>query len=420
MERIKKYLFLNTETKQTIIKNTIWLFIGEFGIRILKLIIFIYAARKLGVSEWGVFSYALALMSFFSIFSDIGLNSVLLKKTAQNNESQPQYIATSFFLKLGLSIISGLALLSIFIFLRDDNLVKTLIPITAILLFFDTMREFGFSLNRAFEKMEIEAFTKISSTFLLILLGFIFIKFNPKASSLLYAYVISSLLGLFIMYLSLKKYFQDLKLNFNKKLLIPIWKEVWPVGLAGALGTIMVSIDMIILGWFKPLDQIGLYSTAQKLIQILYLLPVLISTAVLPAFARFASTDLIKMRNMTKKMINISFKFTIPIVIICFLLGGPLIIILFGKLYIGSIVIFKIMSLAIITGVPSSIIGNAMFAENKQKKLIHFILISLIINIVLCLITIPIFGIIGAAISVTLSQTIGNLFLIINYKKIII
>lgn len=419
MQKVKQFLFKNTNTKQTFIKNTFWLFVGEFGIRILKLIIFVYAARKLGVTEWGIFSYALALMSFFNIISDIGLNSVLLRETAKNNENKTKYISTGFFLKFGLSIIASLSLLSLVIFLKDGNAVKILIPITAMLLFFDTMREFGFSLNRAFEKMEIEAFIKIFATTVLVILGFFFIQHEARASSLLYAYVISSALGIIIMYSILRKNFKNLISNFNKKLLIPIWKEAWPVGMAGALGTIMGSVDIIILGWFQTPDQIGLYSTAQKPVQMIYLLPILIGTAILPAFSRYAVNDKEKMRSITKKMIRWSFLFTIPAVVLCLTIGGPIFILLFGEQYAGSIPIFKIMSFAIITSAPGNIISKEIFALGKQKRLIQFIILSLIINTILCLITIPHFGIYGAAISVTLAQTIGNLFLFRKYKKII-
>lgn len=420
MEKIKNFLFVNTSNKQTVIKNTLWLFLGELGIRLLKLVIFIFAARKLGVTEWGIFSYALALMSFFSIISDIGLNSVLLKKTVQNNnEEQSQFISTSFFLKLGLSIISGLALLSLTIFFKNDNLITSLIPITALLLFLEVIREFGFSLNRAFEKMEVEAIIKIFATIILTIIGIILIKIKPVAASLLYAYIISSTIEIFILYFNLKKHFQKLIRNFKKNLLYIIWKEAWPIGLAGAIGTIMINTDMIILGWFQSPEQIGIYSTSQKLIQLLYLLPMVISTATLPIFSRLATTDIEKMRSIIKRMLKISFKFTIPIVAICFLFGGPVIILLFGEQYTESILIFKIMSFAIITGIPGAIISNAMFVEGKQKKLIQFIILSLIINIIFCLLTIPRFGIYGAAISATFAQTIGYIFLIKKYNKLL-
>ncbi len=419
MEQIKQFLFFNLTNKQTFIKNTFWLFVGEFGIRALKIIIFIYAVRKLGATEWGLFSYALAIMSIFNIFSDIGINSVLTKKASSSNDEKQNYISTSFFLKLILTIISSLALLSLVFFIKDDNTVKFLIPITTVLFFFDTLKNFGFALNQAFERMEVEAITKIISASILILLGFIFVKIKPTASYLLYSYVISSFIGLVIIYLNLRKYFKNLILNIKKDLLIPIWKEAWPIGVAGALGTVLASIDMVILGWFTTPDQIGFYSTAQKPVQAIYLVPSLIGIAILPAFSRFAIFDKEKMKKTTKKLIKFSFLFTIPIVIGCFLLGDFAFNLIFGQEYQNSILIFKIMTLIIITGAPSSIISKAIFASGNQKKLIQFILISIIINIILCLLTIPRFGILGAAISVTVSQTIGNLFLIFKYRNIL-
>jgi len=52
MEKIKNFLFKNTSTKQTVAKNTAWLFIGEMLGRILKLVVIVFATRVLGVNGW--------------------------------------------------------------------------------------------------------------------------------------------------------------------------------------------------------------------------------------------------------------------------------------------------------------------------------------------------------------------------------
>ena len=420
MERIKKFLFVNTSNKQTVIKNTFWLFVGEMVVRVLKLLLFIYAARKLGTSEWGIFSYALAIMGTFAVISDIGINSVILREIAKGENNLKEYISSSFFLKTGLSIFSSLALFSMMFFMKNDNAVKMLIPITAFILFFDSMREFGFALNRAFEKMEIEAFTKIFSTVLLIILGFFFISKQPKAISLSYSYVISGIAGVGIMYLSLRKHFNNLVSNFNKKLIPFIFKEALPIAIVGVIGTIMSNLDMVILGWYTDTTNIGLYSAAQKPIQIIFLVPTLLSTAIFPVFSRLASTDKNKVKDTIKKSFIYSLTAAVIINIFVFLIGGYVFKFMFGPQYINSIPIFKIMTLSIITGAPGIIISNAIFALGKQKELIQFISITLIINLILCLVLIPRLGINGAAISVTLSQTIGNLFLIIKSRKLFI
>lgn len=419
MEKAKKFFFKNTSDKQTVIKNTTWLFVGEISMRFLKLILFIYAARKLGTSEWGVFSYALALLSTFEIFSDIGVNSVILRETARKADNAREYISTSFFLKLGLSFISSIALFSLIFFIKNGDAVKILIPITAIMLFFDSMGEFGYSLNRAFEKMELEAFTKIISTILLVVLGFVFISDHPKAISLSYAYVISGILEVIIMYYILRPHLKNILTIFNKKLIPYIFKEAWPIATVSAIGTIMANIDMVLLGWFTNSYNIGLYSAAQKPVQIIYLVPTLLSTAIFPVFSRLALNDKDKIKNVIRKSFNISLIIALIINVAVLLIGGPIFKLAFGQQYIEAIPLFKIMALAIITGAPGIIISNALFALGEQKKLIQFISVTLVIDIILCLLLIPRYGIYGAAISVAMSQTIGNLFLIIKSRKIL-
>jgi O-antigen/teichoic acid export membrane protein len=419
MERIKNFLFINTSTKQTVIKNTFWLFVGDIGVKVLKLFLFVYAARKLGTSEWGVFSYTIALMSTFAIISDIGINTVISREAAKKMDNMREYISTGFFLKLGLSIISSLALLSMLFFINDSNAVKVLIPITAFMLFFDSITGFGFILNRAFEKMEMEAFIKIITTIILIILGFIFISKNPKAISLSYSYVISGFIGVIIMYFSLRSYFINLVSSFNKKLLKYIFKEALPMAIIFVIGTIMSNLDMIILGWFTDSSNIGLYSAAQKPIQIVYLIPTLLVAAISPVFSRLAITDKEKVRTILKKSLRISLIIAIVVNVFIFAVGGFIFDLMFGAQYKDAIPLFKIMGLAIITGAPSLIISNAIFAFGKQKELVLFIAISLLLNIILCLLLIPQIGIYGAAISVTAAQTIGNIILIIRSKKIL-
>jgi O-antigen/teichoic acid export membrane protein len=287
------------------------------------------------------------------------------------------------------------------------------------MLFFDSMGEFGYSLNRAFEKMELEAITKIVTTALLVVLGFVFIANHPKAISVSYAYLISGIVETVIMYYILRSYFKNLVSTFNKKIIPYIFKEAWPIATVSTIGVIMANLDTVILGWYTNSHNIGLYSAAQKPVQMVYLLPSLLSTAIFPAFSRLALTDKDKIKKLIKKSFGFSLLIALVINIGILLIGGPVFKLAFGQQYISAIPLFKIMSLAIITGAPGIIISNALFALGQQKKLIQFISVTLIVDIILCLLLIPHYGIYGAAIAVTVSQTIGNLFLIVRSRKIL-
>ncbi len=418
LQRIKSFLFENKTARQTVAKNTFWLFFGEISSRVLRGAIVIYAARVLGADGWGVFSYAITLAAFFTIFSDIGLGAILTRETAKNPELRSQYLSTSFFLKLILMILSVLLIIFLAPLFTKIEAAKTLLPIVAMILVFDGLREFGFSLNRALEQMENEAFTKTITNVLIVVLGFIFLALSKTAESLAWSYTIGSAIGFFIMVWTLRLYFKDVFSNFSKKLLWPIFSAAWPFALSGLLGGIMINTDTIMLGWWRSAEEIGFYAVAQRVIQILYVLPALLTTSVFPTFARLAFKDNKKFREILEKSIGISLLFGIPLIFGGLILGENLITTLFGKEYLSATIAFQILLTTIILIFPGMFIGNAVFAYNEQKNFIGFLALGAIGNVVLNYLLIPKYGIEGSAIATLGAQILSTGFVWIKMKKI--
>ena len=59
-----------------------------------------HLGEALGTSEYGVFSYAIGLAGFFTLFADIGINSVLTRNAAQRLGDARAYFATAFWMKV--------------------------------------------------------------------------------------------------------------------------------------------------------------------------------------------------------------------------------------------------------------------------------------------------------------------------------
>ena len=102
-QKIKNFLFKNITAKQTVAKNTVWLSISQFGARIIKAAIVIYAARVLGAAGYGVFSYAITLAGFFGIFVDPGINSVLIRDGAKATPTERQSLFSTTLIMKGSS-----------------------------------------------------------------------------------------------------------------------------------------------------------------------------------------------------------------------------------------------------------------------------------------------------------------------------
>lgn len=415
MEKVYKFFFINTNETQTVTKNAFWLFVGELSMRLAKLVVFIYAARILGVYEWGLFSYTIAIMTLFAIISDGGINSIILIESTKNPETRPVYTTTGLFLKVAISVIASLSILG-FMVLNHNQALGKLLPITALILFLDNLREFGFIINRIFSKMEQEAFSKMSYALSFSLLAIYIISPGSTAMAISVTYVLSSIIGLLLLLIITPKLKEIRLQNFKFSLIRKILVSAWPIAITSALGAIISSVDTLILGIFYNAETVGLYSAAQKPIQIIYLIPILLGTSALPAFSKFANDDL-KINTTVNQTINLGL-FLVGVIILCILFfGGYIFTVMFGTEYIKSIILFKIMALSALFNAPVVILSNAIFAIGKQKMVMRFIFLTTSINVVLCLSLIPKTNATGAAIAVLVSQMIGSVVLIYLVNK---
>ncbi len=412
---LKNWLFHNTRPAQTIAKNTFWLLSGQMTSRLLRAAIVIYAARLLGAAHWGAFSYGLGVVTFLTVFSDIGINALITKESTRNPELKNRYLATAFFIKLGLLIVLVVATT---IFLRTLTHIEEASLIMPILIFvfvFDTLRDLGSALSRSLEKMEIEAATTIFTNLVIVVLGFIFLAILPTTRSLALAYALGSGIGLLATIYILRGYFQNLFSNFTVALIKPILVNAWPFGLMGLMGVVNLNTDVIMLGWMRTATEIGYYSTAQKLIQLLYVLPTLLATSIFPAMARLVKTEPEKAKSLLEKSIALMLLISLPLILIGFFFAHQIVLLFFGAEYLPSVLTFQILLLTLLTVYPLVVIGNAIFAYDQQRSFIVFVAVAIFSNVFFNALFIPAYGIEGAAISTVVAQLITNLLI---WKKI--
>jgi O-antigen/teichoic acid export membrane protein len=408
LAKIKKWLFNNQSTDQTIAKNTFWLFFGQTAGRLLRAVIVIYAARILGAAGWGAFSYAMGAAAFLTIFSDIGINALITRETSRNPQLKNQYLATAFFIKIGLLILLIIGVAAFFPYLTNLPEAAAIMPIVIFIFAFDTLRELGSAVSRALEKMEIESLTQIFTNFIIVILGFLFLALKPDAKTLALAYAFGSGLGLAAIFYILKIPIRNFWADFKSGLIKPILAGAWPFGLIGLMGAVMLNTDIIMLGWLRSAAEVGYYSAAQKPIQLLYVLPTLLASSIFPIMARFAKTNPTLIKNILEKYAALAILTAAPIAILGLVSAQPIIALLFGSEYLPAVAAFKILLLTVLIVFPSTILTNAIFAYDRQKSFVIFAASAFIGNIVFNFLLIPPLGIKGAAISTILTQLITN------------
>ncbi len=417
--KLKVFLFRNTSTKQTVAKNTVWLSVSNFGGRAIKAIIVIYAARVLGTAAWGVFSYAVTLAGFFTSFLDPGVNAILMREAPKAEEKEKMTLfSTTLVMKL--TLIAATAAFIIFVAPSFSTLpgAKILLPIVVLIIAFDTLRDFFSAFIRSMEKMEWEAGIFLFTNLSIVVAGFIFLAIAPTAQSFTWAYAAGTAIGAIAAIFVLRRYLKKIFSFFSIRLVKPIIAAAWPFAITGALGVLLTNTDILIVSWMRTASDVGIYSAAIRIIQVIYLIPMIFQFSMLPLFARLAHRDNEKFRIGLEKTIGLIFLVSVPLALGGAILGTQIMALVFGASYAPGGLSFKILMLTMLVDFPSSVISAAVFAYGRQKGLIITSLIGGIGNVIFDILLIPRFGIAGSAVATLLAQTASNGYLWHMMKKI--
>ncbi len=398
IRRIKSLLLENKTSSQTIVKNAFWLSLSQVGGRAIRAFAIIYVARMLGTSEYGVFSYAIGLAGFFTLFADIGINSVLTRNAAQKPEQARAYFATAFWMKVVLLILTALAV--IFIAPSFSNIpgATALMPLVAMIVVFDNLRDFWSAYFRSQEKMEREAFITMLTNIAIAIFCVGILFYSRTAYAITYAYVGSVLVGSLAGFVLLREEFVRIVANFKMEYAKEILDAAWATAIIGLLGSFMLSLDVVMLGWLTNSTAIGLYSAAQRIIQVLYMIPTVIASAIFTALSRaVALRDEETQKNLMEKSMAILFSVAIPLTIGGIMLGEPLMRAVFGTAYLPATLTFQIFMATILFVFPGTLIGNFILANHKQRDVALYVGTAVLMNVALDYALIIPFGIAGCA-----------------------
>jgi O-antigen/teichoic acid export membrane protein len=419
IQKIKSFLFKNTSSKQTVAKNTVWLSVSNFGGRIIKAVVVIYAARVLGTAGWGLFSYATTLAAFFTLCMDPGVNWIVMRDAGKAApDDRLKIFSTTFILKLFL-IAAGVAIV-IFVapFFSTLAGATALLPIAALIIAGDTIREFFSSFIRSIEKMEWEAGIFLLTNVAIVVFGFVFLMLKPTPVSFGWGYVVGTTIGAIAAMWLLRHYFKTVFSHFSPKLIPAILRIAWPFTITGALGLLLTTTDVLIVSWLRSASDVGIYSAAIRIIQIFYLVPTVIQFSTLPLFSRLAHKDNDGFRMVLGRIIGVIFLISVPLALGGAILGTQIMRLVFGAAYASGGLSFKILMITMLVDYPAMVISNAIFAYNHQKSLIVSSAIAGFSNVGLDLLLIPRFGIAGSAVATLIAQIACNAYLWHAMKKI--
>ena len=178
-------------------------------------------------------------------------------------------------------------------------------------------------------------------------------------------------------------------------------------------------IDILILGLFVDIAEVGVYRIALQLAMIGNLAYVALNMLANQRFALFAASNDHKAgASIAKFMARLALLTTLPVPLILIFAGEPLIRIVFGAAFVPALTPALILCALHIVNAATGMSYAYLTTHRFEHKIFRQSLICCALNLCLCLLLIPRFGGIGAALSTTLATSFWAISLMVTCRKV--
>ncbi len=389
--------------------NTSWLMAERVLRMVVALFVGVYVARYLGPERFGLLSYANSFVGLFIALATLGLDGIVVRELVKTPARRDELLGTAFGLKIVGVILMWLVIITAVPLTENDVQTNSLIAIIAFAAIFQAFNVIDFN-YQAEVKSKYVVHAQLVQLTISSITKLVLIAINASLIWFAWVYCLDAVVfavGLSVMYLrkSGKLWCWQWKWQVAKELL----KDSWPLILSGMVISIYMKIDQVMIKEMLGAEEVGLYAAAVRLSEAWYFIPMAITSSVFPAIinAKKQSEELYYQR--LQKLYDLMVWMAVAIAIPTTFLAPWVMKLLYGEAYIGAADVLSIHIWAgvfVFLGVAS---GKWFLAENYIKKNFYRTLLGMIVNVVLNILMIPMYGIIGAAIATLLGQITANL-----------
>ena len=366
---------------------------------VFPLITFPYISRVLQPENVGKVNFGSSFVSYFSLIASLGITTYAIRECSavrgdkkKLGEKASQIFSINVCTTIVAYVLLGLSL----IFFRKLDSYRTLIIIQSTAILFTTWGADW--LNSAMEDFKFITIRSIGFQFISLILMFILVH-QPEDYLKYAAITVLSSCGANITNILYRRKYCTVR--FTKDM---HWQEHFkPILLLFVMilaQTIFSNADVTMIGLIKGDTEVGLYTTAHKIENIIAQIVSSLAWVVMPRMSKyFAEEDYEKINKMLKNVFSVIVFFGFPCVVGTISISKEIVLIVGGEEYLGSAIPLTILMFSFAFSLlGGSFLGNMVLVPSKKEKMYMLICCAAtIVNVVLNTFLIPVLGAIGAA-----------------------
>jgi O-antigen/teichoic acid export membrane protein len=384
----------------------------------------IVLAKLLGPSGFGIFSFVIALVALLVIPSELGVPGLAVREIAVANARKNWghmrgfivWAHRSIALTSGVLMLAGVTVLLIYGEQFGPSklgcmwLGLLLVP----LLSFGSLRD---AMLRGLRKVLLGQLSQpiirpLTLLIALLCLWQLGIKLDSPVRVMglhVMSVAFAFLCGLFLFLRNKPAELGGAQSRFESA----VWrKSSIPFGMSAALQLINGKTDILALGFFQSDADVGIYRVAVQLAAVVIFGMQAVTAIQGPHIAHlYANGDMQKLQQMITRSAQVILLFAVPVVIVIVFFGEFIIRTVYGPAYEAAYIPLVILCSGQLVNAATGSVGSLLNMTGHERDTTKSVLIGAIVNVVLNLSLVPIWGITGAAIATAATLVVWNLIM---------
>ena len=397
-------------------KGGFYLFWGVVLSTVISAVGVIVLARIMQPQNYGLYTIALAAPNLIGTFRDWGMNSAMVKYTAQYSaEEKTEQVRRIFLSGLIFEVILGLAL-SFISFVLSGFIAVDIFkrPITALIEISSFSILAGGFLNAAQaaftgrEQMKPNSVTLVFGSLFRSVLCPVLVYVGFGVSGAVVGYTAGSLGGGLVGIILMMQIYYNLKKKNSFTQSLKIWETIkfmfryaLPLSFSTIFNSFLSQFYTVIIAIYASNYLIGNFSVANNFTILLTFFATPITTMLFPAFSKLnPDNDKETLKIVFKSSIKYSSLFVIPPTIAVMALATPLVSALFGEKYAAAPLFLALLAINyLLTAFGQLSTLNLIGGLGKTRFYLELAIANTVTGIILAVLLVPTLGVIGLIIT---------------------
>ncbi|MBK8026881.1 MAG: flippase [Chloroflexi bacterium] len=372
----------------------------------------IILGRALGESTYGVYGAVNALFAVGVTVASFSISLIAIREVARRPERAGRYWSAALFIQTVTSLIAYLGINAAA--LGYDEVIRAYAAIAGLSLFIDTVGTHCYDQLLAQERMVATSLVEIGHIAARLLLAGVAVALG---FGLVGVYMVTLLTGVgraVVLWVLLRRTGVRPLFPADRGVIGSLLRDAAPLTLYAFIGMMYTQIDRLLTTGLLTEADTGQLTAAMVIVMgSVEILSTTVLVALYPLLSRAAENagDSLAFRFIVEKLAFFTLLIVAPLWLVFAFFSPAIIVPLFGASYAPAAEVLRaLMGFAAATMV-SNVFAQAMFAQNRQRRLVLFRVVGLIAKLGLSLALLPRIGVIGAAFAAAISE-IGVLTLL--------